>query len=137
MTVYDEFILDAIEEIEYWTPSGNNAIWVKKGSPAVIDDGAPWNTQPAVEVEHDVRILFLPDDLEDRQLYKYLRKTEVAEGQVNGWMYHYDAFDPLLNDVVRRPLEHDPENFEELVVRAIDPLRPENQTVIYFFEFGR
>jgi len=137
MTIYDEFLADAIEEIDYWTPDGPNAIWVKKGTPTVPDVNKPWDILPPVEVEHDVRIVFLPDDLEDRQLYKYLRKTEVAQGQVNGWMYHYDAFDPLLNDVVRRPKEHDPGNYDELIVRAIDPLRPDNQTIIYFMEFGR
>jgi len=136
MTVYDRFLNLSIRLIEKYTPNGTNVTWVQKGSPTVPDANKPWETEPAAEVTFDVRIIFLPDVLEDRQILKYLGKTEIGEGQVNGRMHPYDSFIPTINDVVRRPKEDAPGEYVELVVKAVDEYRPENQTIVYDLEFG-
>jgi len=81
------------------------------------------------KVETPVKILFLPDQLEDRQIQTYFKDTTMGEGQVNGIMYKYPEFEPKLKDTIER-------DGVTMGVVAIDELRPINNSLLYFIEFA-
>lgn len=121
-----EFAEMAVEMIDEFIESPN-AVWVanKDGEPI---EGESWNVKRGDFLLHNVKILFLQDSLEDRQLIKYLKGTEANDGQINGIMYRY-TFEPRLSDTVRW-------NGRELTVRAIDPVAPIDHPIIYMLELG-
>ena len=106
-----------------------NAVWVSVNDGEVENTDEPWNiTRDTNTVSHDIKIVFMQDRLEDRQLLKYLKGRVVNSGQVNAIMCP-QGFDPELNDIVEW-------QGQELVVRAIDPVRPVDKPIIYVLEFG-
>jgi len=122
-----EFIEMAIELIDEFIPEPN-AIWKIISNDTVVDPNKPWEVTRGSTSNRDVKIVFLPDNLEDRQLLRYLKATERNEGNVNGIMYRTD-FDPKLKDIVLW-------QNRELVVNAIDPIQPFDNVIIYMIEFG-
>lgn len=122
-----EFVELAVELIDEFIEEPN-AIWLSIQNDSLISNDRPWEVQRGSSIEHAVKIVFLQDDLEDRQLIKYLKGTETTNGQVNGIMYDY-GFTPSLKDVVKW-------QGRELVVNAIDPLAPIDKAIIYILEFG-
>jgi hypothetical protein len=122
-----EFIELAIELLDEVIPQPN-ALWVSIANDTVEDIDEPWKTIHGSSTERAVKILFTMDALEDRQLLKYLKNTETNDGQINGIMYRTD-FEPSLKDIVKW-------GGQELVVRAIDPIKPIDEVIIYVLEFG-
>lgn len=123
----EEFIELAVELIDEFVEEPN-ATWVLIPNSDTPDTDKPWDVTRPTTTEHEVRIVFLQDDLEDRQLLKYLKGTETNNGQINGIMYP-SGFEPSLKDVVKF-------DGQELVVRAIDPIKPFDEVIIYILEFG-
>ena len=121
-----EFAELAVEIIDDFVESPN-AVWVSipVDVPSETND---WDIERATATEYPVKIVFLQDDLEDRQLIQYLKKTAVPTGLVNGIMYP-QGFVPNLKDIVRW-------QGRELNVRAIDPIAPIDCPIIYMLEFG-
>lgn len=122
-----EFAELAVELIDDFLET-TNAVWVSIGDDSPVETDEPWNTELGPSTSYDVKIVFLQDALEDRQLIKYLKGTEITDGQVNGIMYRY-GFEPKLKDVVEW-------QGRELVVKAIDPLAPIDKAIVYILEFG-
>ena len=106
-----------------------NAVWVSTSENPAADSNSPFVVTRPTTTEHQVKILFVRDQLEDRQLLQYLKKTTRVTGQVNGLMLPYTGFTPTLKDTVRF-------NGKTLDVKAIDPVQPIDQPIIYFLEFG-
>lgn len=121
-----EFLEMAIELIDDFVESPN-AEWVEIANDQAATD-EPWKTGFGQNNRHNVKIVFLQDTLEDRQLLKYLKGTEVKNGNVNGIMYP-QGFTPTLKDVVLW-------QGRQLTVNAIDPLAPVDSPIIYIMEFG-
>lgn len=106
-----------------------NALWVQISNHKIPDEDRPWNVEQPNCDEFPIKILFMQDALEDRQLLKYLKNRVIRSGQVNAIMYHYPEFEPNLKDIVRW-------QGKDLVVRAIDPVQPVDTPIIYILEFG-
>lgn len=123
----EEFIEVAIEIIDDFVEEPN-AVWQSIINDEVAETDEPWNVTRGEPTPHDIRIVFLQDALEDRQLLKYLKGRVVNSGQVNAIMYQ-QGFDPKLKDVVSW-------EGRELVVRAIDPIQVIDKPIVYILEFG-
>jgi len=107
-----------------------NASWFVVSNNPTVDPNKPYIVGKSTTTEYDVKILFVQDDLEDRQFLRYRKSTTVVDGQVNGYMLAYNEFEPKLKDVV---------NFGDerlLTVNAIDPIQPIDKVLLYFIEFG-
>lgn len=122
-----EFIELAVELIDDFVEEPN-AVWVSIANDSVADSDEPWNTTVGNSKKYDVKIVFTQDALEDRQLLRYLDKTAMRTGQVNGIMYD-TGFAPKLKDIVKW-------DSKELVVRAIDPIQTIDDVIVYILEFG-
>lgn len=122
-----EFIELATEIIDDFVEEPN-AVWVSIGNGELSDDNEPWNVTRGTTEPHDIRIVFLQDTKEDRQLLKYLKGRVVNSGQVNAIMYQ-QGFDPKLKDIVEW-------EGQQLEVRAIDPVQVIDKPIIYIMEFG-
>jgi len=122
-----EFAELAIELIDEFVESPN-AVWVSIGQAIIVDETEPWNTTIGPDQSYDVKIVFFQDTREDRELLKFLRGTELANGTVNGIMYCYD-FEPTLKDIVKW-------QGKELIVKAVDPIAPVDRPIVYILEFG-
>lgn len=122
-----EFLELAIELIDDFVPEPN-ATWRIIQNDVVADPDKPWETTRGTATTKPVKIVFVQDTLEDRQLLRYLSKTEVNIGLVNGIMYHTD-FNPSLKDTVLW-------QGRELTVSAIDPIQPFDTPIVYILEFG-
>lgn len=109
-----------------------NCIWQKEIEGELGDPNKPWIRNTDTKVDFDVRIFFTRDKLEDRQVLKYLKDTEVVDGQVNGYMYVYEGLEPALEDQVIIKATS-----KLLTVKACDPIPPAGlPVVIYELEFG-
>lgn len=122
-----EFIEVAIEIIDDFVEEPN-AVWLSVDNGEVADTDEPWNITRGSTESHDVRIVFLQDALEDRQLLKYLKGRVTNNGQVNAIMYR-QGFDPKLKDIVQW-------EGQQLEVRAIDPVQVIDKPIVYIMEFG-
>lgn len=125
--ITEEFVELAVELIDDFLDEPN-AIWVSIPNDDVPNLDEPWNVEREESIETPVKIVFTMDALEDRQLLKYLKGTEANDGQINGLMYP-QGFEPKLKDIVKF-------DGQELVVRAIDPIKPFDKPIIYIMEFG-
>lgn len=123
----EEFIEVAIEIIDDFVEEPN-AVWLSVSNGEVADTDEPWNVTRGDTEPHDIRIVFLQDALEDRQLLKYLKGRVVNSGQVNAIMYR-QGFDPKLKDIVQW-------QGQQLEVRAIDPVQVIDEPIVYIMEFG-
>ena len=123
----DEFIELAIELIDEFIPEPN-AQWVSIDNDTTPDPNEPWRTKKGSSSNHDVRIVFLQDNLNDRELIRYLKTTETATGNVNGIMYQTD-FEPTLKDTVRW-------QGRTMTINAINPIQPIDAAIIYVIEFN-
>jgi len=105
-----------------------NAIWVSLSNSPETNSDEPWNVEQATRTEHPVRIAFLQDALEDRQLLKYAKGRVTNSGQVNGLMESVN-FTPKLKDIILW-------QGKEIVVRAVDPIQIIDEAIVYILEFG-
>lgn len=122
-----EFAAMAVEMIDEFI-TNTNAVWVSSAENTVSDSNKPWEVGSSVETRTNVKILFLRDKLEDRQLLRYLKEAPLSSGQVNGLMYPY-SFTPRLKDSV----EFQGKTYS---VHAIDPIQPIDQPILYTLELG-
>lgn len=122
-----EFLELAIELIDDFVPEPN-ANWKVIQNDTVPDPEKPWEIIRGTATLIPVKIVFVQDTLEDRQLLRYLKGTEANVGQVNGIMYHTD-FAPSLKDIVLW-------QGRELTISAIDPIQPFDTPIVYLLEFG-
>ena len=123
IATYNRFINLATRAINKY---GDACTWVQKAE-TTPDANKPWEAGSGSNVNNSVNILFLRDDLEDRQLYHYLRRSNVISGLVNGIM-PVVSFTPKLNDYVIR----DGEQFE---IAALDYEKPGDRIILYYIEF--
>lgn len=130
MGIYEDFDAGAKLLIETFTPNGPNSEWVVTTQQTGTES---WHSEIPTTVTRDVRIIFTRDKLEDRQRQRYIRDSTIRDGQVNGYMYHYPAFVPDINDTVRIK-----SSGQMLVIQAIDPIQPDPNfpPVLYEIEFG-
>jgi len=106
-----------------------NAVWVTQSENPQTEENLPFVVDLPTTENHDVKILFTSDALEDRQFRKYLKDTALSDGMINGYMYPYAEFTPKLKDTVRW-------RGQILTVRAIDPIQPIDHPVLYFLELA-
>lgn len=123
-----EFLQVAREIIDDFL-SATNAEWVAVAEDTIPNPDEPWVTERGTETRTPVKIVFLQDQMEDRQFLRYLEGTNINVGQVNGIMYPYPQFTPSKKDIVVF-------NNEELAIKAIDPLTPIDEPIIYLLEFA-
>lgn len=124
----DEFIEMAVELIDDFLED-TNSIWVSVNPSSLNDQDKPFEINKPNEQQCPVKIVYLTDDLEDRQYRKFRKETTMVDGQINGIMYAYPDFEPKLNDVVIW-------KGKTLTVNAIDPIQPFEKVLLYTFEFG-
>lgn len=107
--------------------NGQKVIWrqISNGVPASATE--PWKVGPAVNTDHDVIICFLPFTTENKEFLRALLGTEVATGSVTGLMAAVN-FTPAKRDIVIR-------DGKTYSIKTIDPLRPNEQTIMYTLEF--
>lgn len=108
--------------------NGQPVKWRVNRTVAPIDVNKPWDVAQAAPVDHDVTIVFLPDNRDNRELIAYLRGTEVPKGRVTGLMAA-TSFDPAAKDTVLR-------NGVALSVECIDALAPDGNAILYTLEFA-
>lgn len=125
-TEFLELAQELMEEV-IETP---NAVWVSLSNNVVADASKPYEVSKPTKTEHPCFILFDRDDLEDRQFNRYHDKSEVVDGQINGYLLPIEGVTPKVKDVMIW-------NDEQFVVNAIDPIAPIDSVIIYFVEFGR
>lgn len=121
-----EFIELAKEIIDDFVPE-SNAVWQSIANDTVPNPSEPFKTERGLSTSYPVSIVFIPKGLENKELLKYRRFTEVPEGHIVGLMYKTD-FVPTLKDICKW-------NGREYTVRAIDEITPIEQTILYIIEF--
>ena len=123
-SVYDSSVAAATRELKKW---GEECTWQSRVDGSLVDATKPWDKSADTIVETKVRILFTFDDLEDRQLRRYLKNASTQRGLVNGMM-HVVNFEPKLKDTVIRA-------GKQLVVATLDVLSPGGVIVYHLIEF--
>lgn len=138
---YEEMQLFANEMIggDCFNPNNVKNLWVKHGNRIVANPAEPWRTttNEGADVQYEVDIVYLPDELEDRQYNMFRKGATTPKGEVNGFMPFYSEFEPTLEDRVRRPLGDGAVGYEDLVLTFVNPIRPQGTTVMYYLEFRR
>lgn len=126
MGVFDRAIKSAERQIEKY---GQAITWrvVNVGVPA--DASKPWRPSVAADVDEPATICFLPMNRENKKLYQYLAGTNtVPTGYTMGLMKGNVTFTPKLKDVVIR-------GTETYRIKNFDPVKPNEQTVLYLIDF--
>lgn len=111
-----------------------NCLWNSQQEGKVTNSDEPWLKEKSEVEDPDfkVRIFFFSDELEDRQQKRYLKDTELGDGQVDGIMYYYEGLEPKLKDTITLISTK-----QELTVNAINPIPPAGLPVVaYHIEFG-
>ena len=121
-----EFIELAIELIDETIPTAN-ATWVSIANDEVIDPDDPGDVEPGDDVEHAVRIVFFPPDLQGRRFFLFLKDSELTHGTILG-IFYKTHFVPKLKDVVRW-------NSRSLHPCYIDEITVAKDTIVYIAEF--
>lgn len=129
MGIYDDFKAGAIELIDEFTPTGPNVTFVSVTGKT--EAGKSWNPIDPTTTNRDVRMIFYRDRLEDRQKQKYMKDSEVVDGQVNALMYPYDGWKPKLKDHI--VIKSTNKVFELVAINPIEP-DPNFGPVLYDFE---
>lgn len=88
----------------------------------------PWETLPAVPVDHNVYICFLPVDKDNREFINYVRgSNEIKIGSEIGLMGQVEFEPDGADKVIRDGLT--------LEILNIDLLAPNGQKILYTVEF--
>ena len=98
-------------------------------SATLPDSSKPWLPEVDSEIEHTVKIVFVPDKLDNHEQIMYLKDTEIISGQINGYMAPIDNVIPKAKDVIVR-------SGQLLTIDNIMPLNPGGIDLIYKFEMG-
>lgn len=107
--------------------NGQEVTWRVNREVAPFDPSRPWERDPAAPIEHTVRIVFLPQSRENRELIRAMRGSEVPTGRVMGLMAA-GPFEPTLKDTVVR-------DGKTLAIECIDVLAPNGPPILYTLEF--
>ena len=123
MGVYDEEIQMVLDDVEEF---GQSVTWrqISNGSP--VDSSKPWNVGSSVNTDNTVNILFIINDLVNKQTQKYDSDINKS-GNLNGVMGK-TSFTPDLKDVVIR-------NGKELNLSSISEISPNGEIIAYRLEF--
>lgn len=108
---------------------GDLVTWKKVTNNAPSDSDKPWDFAADTTLEHTVRVVFNIDDLEDRQFFHYMKKSNIGAGLVNG-IIGAQSFTPEKKDTVIR-------DGQELVITAIDPIKPGDTLLGYYIEYQK
>ena len=102
---------------------GQDVKWraITAGTPTA---GKPWLTAASTYVEHDVTIIFLPEDSDAKRQYSRVKESEVPAGMIYGLMGYYAGLTPRLNDIVVR-------DSIQYKITYIDVISPSTQPVLY------
>jgi hypothetical protein len=95
---------------------------------APADPNKPWIVGTKTETQHNVKMVFLPDDFKNRETVRYMTGTEIPDGFSIAFMAK-QSFTPKINDVITR-------DGRELVVRTFDIYRPAGSPLLYVFGLG-
>ena len=98
-------------------------------SATLPDTNKPWLPAEGSETEYTVKIVFIPDKLDNHEEIMYLKDTEIISGQINGYMAPIDNVIPKAKDVVVR-------GDQLLTIDNIMPLNPGGIDLVYKFEMG-
>ncbi len=125
--IENEFIQLAKELIDEAIPTPN-AVWRQIANDTTPDPNKPWITTLGTNVEYPVRILFVTDTLQDRQILRHLDETTVPVGNTNAIMYK-QGFVPTLKDIVLW-------RGRELPVIHVNEIAPVQDTIVYLMRLG-
>lgn len=125
MGQFDRQIATATRLIE---KNGHDVTWRQLGR-GLPDADKPWRPASATNTDYTVTICFLSPGRTGQELFRYLTKTEVTTGAVNGLMSSV-PFVPSVADVVIR-------DGETLRIKSIDVLSPNGQIILYTIEFAQ
>lgn len=122
-----EFIAVAREIIDDFVEMPN-AIWVSTPTDIAPDPLKPWEVTPGVEIEHAIRMIFLPEDRIGRETLNYIPESVMSKGHVYGITYDH-GFEMTLKDTVVY-------GGRSLTVQSIDPIQPVDQAIIFIVVLG-
>lgn len=108
---------------------GETAILRVMDSEALPDANKPWMPAEIDGVDHTVKIVFIPDKLDNHEEVMYLKETEIISGQINGYMAVVPGVTPKAKDVVVR-------GSQLLTIDNIMPLNPGGVDLLFKFEMG-
>tara|TARA_B110000495_G_C22887802_1_gene517763 strand:- start:601 stop:984 length:384 start_codon:yes stop_codon:yes gene_type:complete len=108
---------------------GETAILRVMDSAALPDSAQPWLPAEITGVDYTVKIVFIPDKLDNHEEIMYLKDTEIISGQINGYMAVTPGVIPKAKDVVVR-------GSQLLTIDNIMPLNPGGIDLLFKFEFG-
>jgi len=108
---------------------GQNAILRVMDSSVLPDEDKPWLPSEITGVEHSVKIVFIPDKLDNHEEVRYLKDTEIISGQINGYMATKSGVVPKAKDVVIR-------GSQLLTIDNITILNPGGINLFFKFEMG-
>ena len=108
---------------------GETAILRVMDSAALPDSAQPWLPAEITGVDYTVKIVFIPDKLDNHEEIMYLKDTEIISGQINGYMAVTPGVIPKAKDVVVR-------GSQLLTIDNIMPLNPGGIDLFFKFEFG-
>ena len=125
MARFDRHIQLALRLIK---KNGQQVSWHSVQEPTV-DPLKPWLGGQTITVDHTVMICFVPvENKDERKLFQYITGTEVQIGKLAGLMGAVN-FTPTAEDFVTR-------SGEQLRIKTLDALQPNNQIVLYTIEFA-
>lgn len=108
---------------------GQQVTYQTRSSTPLPDADKPWLPSDAVSEEQPVRMVFTKDRLDDREALRYMKDTEIVDGQINAIMAFVEGLVPKLKDVIIR-------NGQMLTIDNINPVSPGGVILIYQFELG-
>ena len=108
---------------------GETAVLRVMDSGTLPDSNKPWMPAEVDGVDHTVKIVFIPDKLDNHEEVMYLKDTEIISGQINGYMAVVPGVTPKAKDVVVR-------GTQLLTIDTIMPLNPGGVDLLFKFEMG-
>lgn len=126
MGIYDRAKKTAIRLIRKY---GQEVQWLASQPIQLDDDAEPWLPSQTNFVPFNVRMVFTQDKLDSKEELRYMKDSEIVDGQVNALMEPVKGFVPRLKDKIVR-------DGQTLTVDNINPVNPGGTILLYKLELG-
>lgn len=125
---YNDIKKVVFDLINFFTPSGNNAVWVKPIS-TTPDPNKPWRQEKTTQ-ETPFRLVYIESQnrLQEFNRTQFFDERELSKSTVFG-IFHPQGFEVELDDVC----VHQDQN---LRVTAIQRYAPENEVLVWIIGFN-
>lgn len=121
MSVYDRLRSASKRLIDKF---GQTAVYIRNTNPEPSDVSKPWVLETNSVQTKSIKIVFIPDDRDNRETKNYSRRSLVQKGNTSALTYGLD-FEPQLKDTIQR-------GSKIYTIESIIEVKPDDSDVILY-----